>query len=103
MKDFLYGVTQQQPEGNANGLFCGETETESLRSMFHIVTWKKSLGGAGITPGHGKWINVKSVFPLHNRAATQAMLYKWSRQLRLHEEDIDQIRALFGEKVSYLL
>lgn len=67
--------------------------------MFHLVTWKKSLGGAGITPEIGKWKNVKSVYPLHNKAATRALLVKWSRQLILREEDLDQIRGLFGEKV----
>lgn len=99
MKDWLYGVTQQQPETDEAGLVYADTETESLRSMFHLVTWNKELGGAGITPEHGQWKHVKAVFPLHNRASTKAMLFKWSRQLRLRQDDLDQIRGLFGEKV----
>ena len=98
VKDWLYGVTQHQPE-SSNGSIRGETETENLRSMFHLVTWNKKLGGAGVYPQHGKWKNVKAVYPLHNRAATKAMLLKWSRQLRLRQDDLDQIRGLFGEKV----
>lgn len=101
VKDWLYGVTQQRPEGNKNTSVRGETETENLRSMFHLVTWNQKLGGAGITPGIGKWENVKSVYPLHNNVATRAFLLKWSRQIILKEEDLDQIRGLFGEKVAF--
>ncbi|KAH9214886.1 transmembrane protein 16K [Leptodontidium sp. 2 PMI_412] len=100
VKDWLYGVTQRKPEEENGHCIAGNTETENLRSMFHLVTWKKSLGGAGITPETGKWKNVKSVYPLHNKAATRALLVKWSRQLILREEDLDQIRGLFGEKVA---
>ncbi|KAH6718652.1 calcium-activated chloride channel-domain-containing protein [Leptodontidium sp. MPI-SDFR-AT-0119] len=100
VKDWLYGVTQRKPEEENGHCIAGNTETENLRSIFHLVTWKKSLGGAGITPEIGKWKNVKSVYPLHNNAATRALLVKWSRQLILREEDLDQIRGLFGEKVA---
>ena len=71
--------------------------------MFHLVTWNHRLGGAGITPGIGKWENVKSVYPLHNNVATRAFLLKWSRQIILREEDLDQIRGLFGEKACSIL
>lgn len=100
VKDWLYGVTQRKPEDDGTHAIIGNTETENLRSMYHLVTWKKSMGGAGITPEAGKWKNVKSVYPLHNKAATRALLVKWSRQLILREEDLDQIRGLFGEKVQ---
>jgi len=98
VKDWLYGVTQLQPEVPGDGKVKSDTETESLRSMFHLVTWNKSIGGAGITPQYGKWKHVKAVFPLHNRVSTKALLIKWSRQLRLRQDDLDQIRGLFGEK-----
>lgn len=101
VKDWLYGVTSQQPKLGENGRVEIETETESLRSMFHLVTWNKKLGGAGVFPQHGKWDNVKAVFPLHNRAITKAMLIKWSHRLILRQDDLDQIRGLFGEKVCY--
>lgn len=92
-------MTQKKPEEDGSLCIKSNTETENLRSMFHLVTWKKSLGGAGVMPEIGKWKNVKSVYPLHNKAATKALLVKWSRQLILREEDLDQIRGLFGEKV----
>ncbi|KAH7403870.1 calcium-activated chloride channel-domain-containing protein [Cadophora sp. MPI-SDFR-AT-0126] len=100
VKDWLYGVTQRKPDDDGSLSIIGNTETENLRSMYHLVTWKKSRGGAGITPGIEKWKNVKSVYPLHNKAATRALLVKWSRQLVLRQEDLDQIRGLFGEKVA---
>ncbi|PVH77554.1 DUF590-domain-containing protein [Cadophora sp. DSE1049] len=100
VKDWLYGVTQRKPEHDGTRSITGNTETENLRSMYHLVTWKKSMGGAGITPEVGKWKNVKSVYPLHNKAATRALLVKWSRQLILREEDLDQIRGLFGENLA---
>lgn len=99
MKDWLYGVVQRQPKPAADGIVKSDTETESLRSMFHLVTWKKKLGGAGITPEYGQWKRVKAVYPLHNRVSTRALLIKWSKQLILRQNDLDNIRALFGEKV----
>ncbi|KAK0100176.1 hypothetical protein ONS95_008514 [Cadophora gregata] len=76
VKDWLHGVTQQKPEDDGNRSIAGNTETENLRSMYHLVTWKKSLGGAGITPEIGKWKNVKSVYSLHNKTATRSLLVK---------------------------
>lgn len=100
VKDWLFGVTQRQPELSDDGVVKSDTETESLRSMFHLVTWNKKLGGAGITPDYGQWEHVKAVFPLHNTVSTRALLIKWSRQLRLRQDDLDEIRGLFGEKVK---
>lgn len=100
MKDWLFGVIQRQPEVSEDGVVRSDTETESLRSMFHLVTWNKMLGGAGITPEYGKWKHVKAVYPLHNRVSTRALLIKWSRQLILRQDDLDDIRGLFGEKVG---
>lgn len=67
--------------------------------MYHLVTWKKELGGAGITPQSGKWENVESVFPLHNVRANQALLLHLSKKIFLRVEDLDKIRDLFGSKV----
>jgi anoctamin-10 len=100
VKDWLFGVIQRQPEFSEDAVIKSDTETESLRSMFHLVTWNKTLGGAGITPEYGKWKHVKAVYPLHNRVSTRALLIKWSRQLILRQDDLDDIRGLFGEKVG---
>lgn len=70
--------------------------------MFHLVTWAKHLGGAGIMPGHGQWKNVKSVFPIHNKLRNKSLLSKFSRQPWLNRTDLDEIRSLYGEKASLL-
>lgn len=67
--------------------------------MFHLVTWTKELGGAGIMPGHGRFQNVKAVFPLHNRKVNNNLLLEFSRKATLSVDDLDRIRAIYGEKV----
>jgi len=49
--DWLYGITKNHPGGTNNTIVSGANEAEDLLSMYHLVTWEKSLGGAGITPG----------------------------------------------------
>lgn len=78
----------------------GAYEAEDILSVYHLVSWPKSLGGAGITPEWGQWEHVKSIFPLHNETKNQALLKHLSKRLVLTMEDLDQIRDLFGTKVS---
>lgn len=40
-----------------------------------------------------------STFPLHDPTANAKLLRKWSHTLLLNAEDLDAIRALYGEKV----
>ncbi|KAL3457106.1 calcium-activated chloride channel-domain-containing protein [Aspergillus heterothallicus] len=101
VKDWLYGIIHELPAGDEGTIAAAETPAESLRSVYHAVTWKKSLGGAHITPKHGKWKNIASAFPLHDQAANAELLRKWSRTILLTAEDLDSIRALFGEKVAF--
>jgi hypothetical protein len=96
----LYGIIHELPAGDEQTIADAETPAEALRSVYHAVTWKQSLGGAHITPKHGKWKNIASAFPLHDQAANAELLRKWSRTILLTAEDLDSIRALFGEKVS---
>jgi anoctamin-10 len=101
IKDWLYGITTNRPRGSYDAVVQGKTEAETLRSIYHLVTWQKTLGGAGITPGHGQWKNVKSAFPIHNRVANRSLLSKFSRKVVLNREDLDDIRAIYGEQVAY--
>jgi hypothetical protein len=59
----------------------------------------KEDGGANITPKHGEWKNVDSIFPLHDNKTNQAWMRDWSKKTFLTREDLDQIRDKFGEKV----
>lgn len=81
----------------------GDTQAETLRSMLHLVTFSKENGGAGITANFGKWKNIKASFPLHNQAANKVLSRRLNRLIILEEDDLDDIRALFGEKVIYTL
>ncbi|KAA8650234.1 anoctamin family protein [Aspergillus tanneri] len=101
VKDWLYGIAHELPVGDDHTVADAETPAEELRSVYHAVTWQKSLGGAGITAQHGPWKHVSSAFPLHDPAANAELLRKWSRSILLTAEDLDAIRALFGEKVAF--
>ncbi|KAB8237131.1 anoctamin family protein [Aspergillus alliaceus] len=101
VKDWLYGIIHEVPIGDEHTAIDSETAAEELRSVYHAVTWSKALGGAGITAQLGKWKNVASTFPLHDPSANADLLRKWSRTLLLNAEDLDAIRALYGEKVAY--
>ncbi|EAW13470.1 anoctamin family protein [Aspergillus clavatus NRRL 1] len=98
VKDWLYGIIHELPSGNNTD---AETPAEELRSVYHAVSWQKHLGGAGITPGVGKWESVASAFPLHDQGANAELLRKMSRAMTLTDEDLNAIRALFGEKVGF--
>ena len=65
------------------------------------MNWSKDLGGAGVTPGFGKWENVTSVFPLHNPRTNQNLLLHLSKRFFLSPDDLDQIRNLWGTKVAF--
>ncbi|KAF4493812.1 IST2 [Fusarium agapanthi] len=101
VKDWLYGITPNHPGGDKNTVVDGAYEAEDILSVYHIVNWSKDLGGAGITPGTGKWKNVKAIFPIHNSKVNQSLLKYLSRKFFLSNEDIDQIRNLHGSKVAF--
>ncbi|KAJ5101337.1 hypothetical protein NUU61_003559 [Penicillium alfredii] len=101
IKDWLFGITHSLPAGDQNAMADAETPAEEYRSVYHAVTWQKELGGAGITPGFGKWENITASFPLHDREACSKLLRQWSRKTMLTTKDLDTIRALFGEKVAF--
>lgn len=101
VKDWLYGITPNHPGGDKNTVVDGAYEAEDILSVYHIVNWSKDLGGAGITPGTGKWENVKAIFPIHNSKVNQSLLKYLSRKFFLSNEDIDQIRNLHGSKVAF--
>ncbi|GMF72625.1 unnamed protein product [Aspergillus oryzae] len=100
VKDWLYGIIHELPIGDEHTSIDSETPAEELRSVYHAVTWSKALGGAGVTAQLGPWKNVASTFPLHDPTANAKLLRKWSHTLLLNAEDLDAIRALYGEKVS---
>ncbi|RAH69068.1 anoctamin family protein [Aspergillus aculeatinus CBS 121060] len=101
VKDWLHGIIHEFPAGDDHTVVESETAAEALRSVYHAVTWQKHLGGAGITPKIGQWKNIQAAIPLQDRAANAELLRKWSKTLNITAEDLDAIRALFGEKVAF--
>lgn len=98
VRDWLYGIRNAEPEqGNS---IEPETEAERLRVIYSMITLPFSEGGAGITPEHGQWKNVTSIFPLHDEETNKRWMRDWSQKTFLSEDDLDQIRNKFGESVS---
>ncbi|KAG8529981.1 uncharacterized protein KY384_005463 [Bacidia gigantensis] len=77
------------------------TDAERLRIVYHMITNSREEGGAGITPKHGEWKNVESIFPLHDHAYNKEWIKKWSKSWLLNVEDLDEIRDRLGEKVAF--
>ncbi|KAK3295254.1 calcium-activated chloride channel-domain-containing protein [Chaetomium fimeti] len=98
LKDWLYGIVQTHPGGAKNAVVDGAFEAEDILSVYHLVNWPKSNGGAGITPGWGQWENIDSIFPLHDEPTNVSLLKHLSSRFFLTNSDLDQIRNLFGTK-----
>ena len=101
VKDWLYGIRQAQPDKETQNALTNEplTEAERYRLVHHMITCPRSEGGAEITPNHGEWKNVESVFPLHDHAVNKEWIKEWSTSTFLKPEDLDNIRNKLGEKV----
>ncbi|KAK7924725.1 hypothetical protein PG985_006779 [Apiospora marii] len=103
VKDWLWGITSEHPQvgkRNQRDALQNTFEAEGVLSTYHLVNWQKEQGGAAITPGLGKWQNVKSIFPIHNGPANKELLKHLSQKMFLTKEDFDRIRDLFGAKAS---
>ncbi|KAF7563619.1 hypothetical protein G7046_g548 [Stylonectria norvegica] len=101
VNDWLHGITPSHPGDNEEAIARYAFEAEDILSVYHLVIWPKERGGAGITPGSGKWENVKAVFPLHNAPVNKSLLRHLSKRVFLEAEDLDYIRDLFGSKVAF--
>ncbi|KAL1980777.1 hypothetical protein VTN96DRAFT_3547 [Rasamsonia emersonii] len=99
VRDWLYGLRHTQPGGSQSPE--PQTDAERLRVIHYMITSPKEDGGAGITPKHGEWTNVDSIFPLHDDKTNQAWMRDWSKKTFLTRDDLDQIRNKFGERVGF--
>lgn len=102
VRDWLYGIIAEHPGGGGQTMVDAKYEAEDLLSMHHMLSWPKEMGGAGITPGYGRFRCVQSMFPLHNPRTSQALLRYLGKKLILRDDDFDQIRDLLGAKVGAL-
>ncbi|RMZ77171.1 hypothetical protein DV737_g4506, partial [Chaetothyriales sp. CBS 132003] len=102
VKDFLYGLRQVQPAKDAPGAASSALrDGERLRYVHWMIVAPVEEGGAGITPKHGEWKNVDSIFPLHDHVKNKKWLAELSTKTFLTSEDLDEIRDKVGEKIAY--
>ncbi|KAH8681272.1 calcium-activated chloride channel-domain-containing protein [Xylariales sp. PMI_506] len=103
VQDWLYGVRTKAPEKDISKVFEDEplSDAERLRTVYLLLTSPQNDGGAGITPKSGQWKYVESIFPLHNHEFNRNWIKQWSSKYLLKEEDLDQIRDKFGEKIAF--
>lgn len=103
VRDWMHGVRNEVPSADVKQSLQAEplTEAERLRIIYQMITNEKQEGGAGITPKKGDWVNVESIFALHNHTYNKEWLKKWSTQWFLTVQDLDDIRNRLGEKVAF--
>lgn len=99
-RDWLSGIRVAAPgiEQSVDGPPI--TDGERLRLVFMIITAPEDENGAGITPKLGSWINVESIFPLHNKEFDQAWLKTWATRWRIDDKELEHICEHFGTKVA---
>ncbi|THW39689.1 putative plasma membrane stress response protein [Aureobasidium pullulans] len=101
VKDWLFGIVHVRPLGDSSTVVDAETPSEEIRSIFHLVTWTKEQGGAGVTANFGQWEHITASFAPHAWSANKRLLKQLAAKTVLGMDDLDQIKALFGEKVAF--
>jgi len=103
VRDWIYGVRATEPSEDTQAALLEDpmTESERLRIIYGLITHPEHEGGAGVTPGKGKWKVVDSVFALHDAKYNREWVKKWSTQYLLQPKDLDEIRDRFGEKIAF--
>lgn len=101
-KDWLYGVRTAAPDKIKQSIDQERLyPAERLRIIYQLITSPVEEGGAGITPKKGEWVNVESIFALHDYEFNRKWIAKWATSYILKPEDLDEIRDKFGEKVAF--
>ena len=103
LHDWLAGVRTVAPDRDITQAFQDEPicEAERLRLVYLMISKPKNDGGAGITPGIGPWKHVDSIFPLHDHGFNKAWLKNWSSKYLVGDDDLNEIRNKFGERVAF--
>jgi hypothetical protein len=101
VKDWLFGIVHVRPLGDSSTIVDAATPSEEIRSVFHLVTWTKEQGGAGVTANFGQWKHITASFAPHAWTANKKLLKQLSAKIILGADDLDSIKALFGEKVLF--
>jgi hypothetical protein len=97
-RDWLYTISTDHPSKWNKNSAINLTPAHKLNLIYGILTEPPSDGGIGITPGHGEWTFVSSIFPLHNYNLNKEWITRWSTKWVIDTEEINWIRNNFGEK-----
>ncbi len=97
-KDWLHGISTDLMSQDSNEFEV--SEADRLRIIHSLLVSPVYEGGAGITPGLGKWSFIDSIFPLHDTKLNKAWIKKLSKKKFLSSTDLDQLKDLWGEKVA---
>ncbi|KFY18931.1 hypothetical protein V493_08249 [Pseudogymnoascus sp. VKM F-4281 (FW-2241)] len=103
VQDWLHSVRTSAPEKDIQKAIEDEpiTEAERLRLVYLLITKSLSEGGAGITPKRGEWVNVESIFALHDQQFNKKWITEWATKSFLDIDDLTVIRDRFGEKIAF--
>jgi anoctamin-10 len=103
VQDWLYGLRTSAPDKHIQKAIEAEpvTEAERLRTVYLLITKPRIEGGAGITPKHGEWQGVESVFTPHDHNFNKTWIVDWSTKYFLDFNDLTKIRDRFGEKIAF--
>jgi anoctamin-10 len=103
VQDWLYGVRTSAPDKQIQKAIEAEpmTEAERLRLVYLLITKPRNEGGAGITPKHGEWQGVESVFAPHDHNFNKTWIKDWSTKYFLDFDDLTKIRNRFGERIAF--
>ncbi|CAN6617983.1 hypothetical protein TRVA0_007S01112 [Trichomonascus vanleenenianus] len=103
-REYLNGVRARNPgediEPDENLEITNLSPAQRIRLVYEALTGPVELGAAGITPGHGEWSFVESIYPLHNYEMNKQLLKRLSTTIFITDADIEVIRSHFGDKVA---
>lgn len=100
MDDWVHEIPSKHTHLSDNAATADEdsqndSPAERLRLVYKLIT-----EDAGITPEHGEWKFVKSVFPPHDMALNKEWLRRALSRWWMHDSELEFIRRQFGEKIA---
>jgi anoctamin-10 len=96
VRDWLHGVRAGAPDKETQNDLSIEpcTEAERLRLVYLLITNPLKDGGAGITPKSGDWVQVESIFALHNHQFNKEWIKEWSTTYNISNGELSMVNHL---------
>lgn len=102
IRDFLHDIRKSIPSEppSPEELEANLTPAEKLRLIHSFLTYPEYDHGLGITPNHGEWSFVKSIFPLQDTELNKKWIKRLGSKFIIDDNEINWMRDQFGEKVA---